>query len=373
MAKVNKSVRVALIVLLVLCQNVVSAQSKFQKLYDQKKYTEIVASAANNELSGNDYFVIGQSYLKLNDSPNALLMFKKSIEKGFRDGELYFAKGIAESNIEMFVDAQKSFRTALTYSPNRKKIVLALATAYYNGGNLDSALAVNQRIERLWGDYYGAIYMQCVILFEQEKPEAAKECYYQKLPILKKDAFFYKKALEDVARLEWQVFADYYKAEQALKNLIDVAPSVYEYNVLLMQLYNTMGKFAEAEAIETYIVDGYMKRKMSQKYYDTGNMLVFGLDTSFYTIEIYRNFMPEKKDNCRYVAFLFNRDSSRPLGKTSACFLGDDKTLAFTGYKAPEGSLEVVESESLLAFYNGLMQLIFIPAEEEIEGTPVEE
>jgi len=365
MAKVNKSVGVVIFLMMVFCQNTLHAQSKLQKLYDQKKYTEVVALSANSDLTGNDYFVIGQSYLKLKDSPNALLMFKKSIDKGFRDGELYFAKGIAESNMEMFADAQKSFRTALQYMPDRKKVVLALATAYYNGGNLDSALAVNQRIEALWGDYYSAIYMQCVILFEQEKPLAAKDCYYQKLPVLKKDSFFYKKALEDIARLEWQVFNDYYKAEVALKNLIDLEPTVYEYNMMLIQLYNTMGKYAEAATIEDFVVDGYMKRKLAQRYYDKGAMLVFETDTSLYFVEIYRNFMPEKKDDCRYVAFFFNRDSSRPLGKTSAC-IASNGALTLNGFKVPEGQAPIVANNSLLSFYTSLMGLIFAPEPEVI-------
>lgn len=355
MAKVIQSLFA--IAFLVLIIPKVSAQTRLQKMYEQKKYAEIVAQASNDNFTGLDYFVIGQSFLKLKDSPNALLMFDKAIAKGYRDGELYFAKGISESNAELYRAAQKSFHTALTYMPDRKKVVLALASAYYDGGNLDSALALNQRIEQMWGDYYPAFYMTCKILFEQEKPQAALDCYYQKLQILKRDDVLYKKALEDIVRLEWQTFKNYGKAEIALKNLIESSPDRHEYSIMLMQLYNTMGRYAEAATLEDFLIEVYHARKLSQRYYDSGSVLTAELDTSSYIIEVFRNFQPDKKEDCIYSAFIFNRDTSRPLGKITLC---QNEGLVIRGYRIDEGGAPFLVLPTTKSFQLAVLGVLFM-------------
>lgn len=309
-----------------------AAQSRIEKMYTQKRYKEIVALAPDaQKYGGKDLFVIGQSYLRLKDDDNAINMLKQAINKGYKNGEVYYALGVAQSNKELYTEAQTSFRQALFYLPNRKKVVIAMARSYYNQGNLDSALAVNQRIEKLWGDFMPASLMVCQIQYEQEKYSDAATCFYNKLHYFKQDNYYYREALEAIMRMEWHNFKNYDKAEKAIKNLMAEFPQQYEYNMLLMQLYNFTGRYAGAATQEKYLLGLYTDAKLNNKYYKTGVMLVEQFDTAQYAIEVYRNFQPKKHGNTYYRAFIFNADGSRALGKITGA--ETDTSLILTGYR----------------------------------------
>ena len=308
-----------------------TAQSKIEKLYGQKRYAEVVAFAPQSaSLSGPDLFTVGQAYLQQQDNANAILMFDKAIAKGHKNGEVYFAKGVAQSNLEMYAEAASSYRQALFYMPGRKKVMIEMAANYYQADNLDSAYNVYVRIEKGWGDYYPALIMTCQILHEQEYYDKALDCYYSKLYVLKKNPTYHREALEDVVRLEWHYAKNYVKAEAALKNLMSDYPDDYGYTMQLLQLYNFTGRYADAMLLENRILEGYTELKLPQTYYQKGAMVVEQFDSAQYTIEAYRNFQPEKEGNEVYKSFVFSRTGYRPLGKISGVAMPD--TAFIMGY-----------------------------------------
>ena len=335
------------------------AQSQIQGMFNQKRYTEIIAFAPNaSKYSGQDIFRIGQSFMKLERDEEAVNMFDQAIEKGYKNGEIYYAKGIAETNLQRYSVAQVSFRQALFYLPKRKKVLIELAGCYYKAQELDSALSVYQEIESNWGDYYPALLMTCQIMHEQEAYAKALDCYYTKLPALKKDNYYYREALESVMRLEWQVFKRYDKAETAIKNLMTTFPDDYEYNILLMQLYNNTRDYEKAQVQEEYIMAGYKGLKLANSYYQKGAMIVEQLDTLQYHIEVYRNFQPEMENDCIYKAYIFNSNGTRPLGKIAVN--RTDTISQVSGYNI-DIPKETNATPSYQEFKNVMLMGLFLP------------
>lgn len=330
-----------------------------EKMFKQKRYEEIIEYAPKSDkLSGSDIFRIGQSYIKLKRDQEALEMFKKALNKGYKNGEIYFAKGIVESNLEQYYAAQTSFRQALYYMPLRKKVLIELAACYYKSNQLDSALTTYQTIEAHWGEYWPALVMSCQILQEQGYKKKALDCYYTKLPHLKKEKYYYRISLESVMKLEWHTFKNYGKTELAIKNLMETFPENYEYHMLLMQLYNYTNDYEKAHIQEEYILQGYNDLKLSEDYYSKGAMLVDQFDTAQYQIEVYRNFQPEKNENTFYKAFIFNYDGSRPLGKVEGST--NDTTSFLQGYNF---DLPIESDKPLLyqQFKTDLLIGLFLP------------
>lgn len=308
-----------------------NAQSRIENLLKQKRYSEVIAFAdQTDKLSGQDIFHIGQAYIMQKDDEKAIEMFNKAINKGYKNGEVYFAKGIAQSNLEFYQESINSFRQALYYLPKRKKVLIELAASYYKAQELDSAYSVYQTIEKNWGDYYPAILMTCQILHEQERYTKALDCYYTKLHILQRDDFYHKQALEAVMRLEWHQFSNYPKAELAIKNLLARYPENYQYSMLLMQLYNYTGRYADASILESSILDAYTMAKLPRSYYTKGAMVVDQFDSAHFHIEAYRNFQPHKENGIVYHFFLFNATTSRPIGDFVA--IATDSTAFLQGY-----------------------------------------
>lgn len=348
-----------ILIIILLAAFGLNGQTLIQKMYKQKRYSEIVEQAPKaKSLGGPDIFCIGQSFMKLEDDEQALEMFNQSINKGYKNGEIYYAKGIAETNLKQYTAAQMSFRQALYFLPNRKKILIEMAGCYYKANELDSALAVYQKIEENWGDFMPAVLMTCQIQHEQEKYAAALDCYYTKLPFLKRDDFYYRQALEAVMRIEWHHFENYYKAEVAIKNLLDAFPEDYQYNMLLMQLYNSTFRFGEASRQEKHIMKGYSDLNLDNSFYQKGVMVIDQFDTAQYHIEVFRNFQPEMDNHCVYKAFIFNYNGTRPLGKTKVEV--SDSTSTVSGYLI-DIPLQTDVPISYEAFKNTMLLGLFLP------------
>ena len=344
----------------------VSAQSRIENMLKQKRYAEVAAFAnQTDKLSGKDIFHIGQAFIMQGEDQKAVDMFSKAINKGYKNGELYFAKGVAETNLELYAQSINSFQQALYYLPNRKKVLIELAGAYYKAEELDSAYSVYSKIEKHWGDYYPAMIMTCQILHEQERYAKARDCYYAKLHVLKKDDYYHREALEALMRLEWHYFNDYGKAEAAIKNLMALYPANYQYNMLLMQLYNNTGRYADAALLEGHIMDGYRNLNLTESYYQKGAMVVDQFDTAQYHMEAYRNFQPEKQNGCVYKVFLFTYDGTRPLGKIEA--FQRDNSIYLNGY-----ALDSLQPQMLKMDYetvkNTLLNALFLPESSPLDS-----
>jgi tetratricopeptide (TPR) repeat protein len=354
-------------ILLVLLTGSVVGQSQIERMLKQKRYRELAEMAPRaDDYSGKDIFHIGQAFIMIGEDQKAVEMFNKAINKGYQNGELYFAKGIAESNLEFYETAIESFEQALYYLPMRKKVLIELAAAYYKDVQLDSAYATYYKVAENWGDYYPALLMLCQISHEQEKYTKALDCYYEKLPIFKKDPYYYREALEAIVRLQWHHFESYYKAEEALKNLLNTFPDDFGYQMQLMQLYNYTGRYADAAAIENYILKGYSDLKLDNSYYQKGVMLVDQFDTAQYHIEAFRVFQPEKMSNCNYKSFIFNYDGSRSLGKIEA-FRTD--TLAYLRGYALDSIVVLDSIFSYQTVKNAYLKALFQPDTNQIDST----
>ncbi len=340
----------------------VHAQSKIEKLFAQKRYAEVVAFAPDAaSLSGPDLFTVGQAYLMQQDDANALRMFDNAIAKGHKNGEVYFARGVAQSNLKMYADAAASYQQALFYMPGRKKVMIEMAANYYQANNLDSALSVYTRIEKNWGDYYPALVMTCQILHEQEHYDRALDCYYSKLYALKKSPTYHREALKDVVRLEWHNAKNYVKAEAAIKNLMADYPDDYGYTMQLLQLYNFTGRYADAMLLENRLLDGFVNLKLPQAFYQKGAMVVDQFDSAHYTIEAYRNFQPEKEGNEVYRAFIFSVPGNRPLGKLAGILTTDTAYLA--GY-ALDSAVALPSDFTYEIFKASVLAVLFAPEPE---------
>ena len=351
--------RILYIVFTLLITLTTSAQSRIENMLKQKRYAEVTAFAnQTDKLSGKDIFHIGQAFIMQGEDQKAVEMFNKAINKGYKNGELYFAKGVAETNLELYPQSINSFRQALYYLPNRKKVLIELAGAYYKAEELDSAYSVYSKIEKNWGEYFPALIMTCQILHEQERYAKALDCYYTKLHVLKKDDYYHREALEAIMRMEWHYFERYEKAEVAIKNLMELYPENYEYSMLLMQLYNFTGRYADAALLENRVMDGYSTLKLAESYYQKGAMVVDQFDTAQYHIEAYRNFQPEKVNGCVYKIFLFNYDGTRPLGKIEA--LQTDSINYLSGYAldSVHPQLQIMDYETVK---NTLLKALFLP------------
>ena len=291
------------------------AQSKAEKLFKTKKWSELVAMKGEaKKLSGCDIFRIGQGCMKEKQDTAAIRMFRMSIKKGYKTGDLYYNLGICYNQLELYPEAINALNNALFLVPNRKIYLLEKGASFYSMNALDSALATYQYVQKGYPKNQFSAYMVCLVLHEQEKLNQCLKCYYGSLQKYKDNNKFYRLSLESIVRIEWHSNKRLDKAEAGVKKLMDAYPNNLEYTMWLAKLYNQQDVFEKSEQQILAINNAYTNQKLSNSYYEKGNFLIDAFNSEFYYMESYQWFRPEKQ-NIYYTIFLFSPVNHNPNGK----------------------------------------------------------
>jgi tetratricopeptide (TPR) repeat protein len=317
------------------------AQSKAEKLFQTKKWSELVAMKGEaKRLSGKDIYRIGQGCMKEKQDTAAIRMFRMSIKKGYKTGDLYYNLGICYNQVELYPEAVHALNNALYLVPDRKIYLLEKAASFYSMNELDSALATYQYVQKGYPKNQFSAYMVCLVLHEQEKLNQCLKCYYGSLQKYKDHNKFYRMSLESIVRLEWHNTNRLDKAEAGIKKLMDAYPNNFEYNMWLTQLYHQQNLFAEAKPLILAINNAYSNQQLSNAYYTKGNFLIDAFDSEFYYIESYQWFRPEK-NNIFYTIFLFSPLNHNPNGK----FIVQKTSVGYTLFHQKSNVFVEVEKE----------------------------
>ena len=107
------------------------AQSKAEKLFQTKKWSALVAMKAEaKKLSGKDIYRIGQGCMKEKQDTAAIRMFRMSIKKGYKTGDLYYNLGICYNQVELYPEAVYALNNALYLVPDRKIYLLEKGASF---------------------------------------------------------------------------------------------------------------------------------------------------------------------------------------------------------------------------------------------------
>ena len=317
------------------------AQSKAEKLFRTKKWSQLVAMKSEaKKLSGKDLYRIGQGCMKEKQDTAAIRMFRMSLKKGYKTGDLYYNLGICYNQVELYPEAVYALNNALYLVPNRKIYLLEKAASFYSMNELDSALATYKYVQRGYPKNQFSAYMVCLVLHEQEKLNQCLKCYYGSLEKYKDHNKFYRMSLESIVRLEWHNNNRLDKAETGVKNLMAAYPNNYEYSMWLTQLYHEQDLFEKAKPVILSINNAYSTHQLSNRYYEKGNFLIDAFESEFHYFEIYQWFRPEKKD-MYYTIFLFSPLNHNPNGK----FIVQKTGVGYTLFNQKSGDFVEVEKE----------------------------
>ena len=147
-----------------------AGQSYISRLWNTKKYTEIIEySPKGQSLSGQDNVLIGRSYMSL-ETPqpaDALRHYDIAISKRWQREDLYFFRSEANYALGQLNAALADLEVCLQMRPNYQKYLLFKAAIAYEKG--DKNLAYNTY--NILCDLYEKqvpFYMMAVISLERE-------------------------------------------------------------------------------------------------------------------------------------------------------------------------------------------------------------
>lgn len=323
-----------------------------ETLFNQKRYEEIIKrGAAPQNLSGKDLFQIAQSHLKLQNDSAAVYFAELAEQKGYKGSDLYYAKAIAQNNLELYTAAIETLNKGLLLEPNRKTLLLEKAAAEYRAGRLDSAKNTYTTISRLFEGNQLANFMICQIQFEMQPNPTAARCFWDALRFFPDKNQFYQQSLENIAAIEFFTLLNFKAAEQTYLRLIKEFPGTAKYQEELTQLYHFSEQYEKGRLQMEALKKSWYERKFSNESYRAGQLQIDGFADDILRAEVFWSPLKEPGAKPLFSFFIFSVNATRSLGKIEVFFAEDQ--LEISGY-----GFDVQENLPSDATYQDVKQLV---------------
>ncbi len=164
----------------------------FSNLGNHKEALEILRKMKTKDNSVENYYALGQAYIKADSMQQATLVLTQAKEKDDKNANIYVALGDLYFKKNVYALAQSNYEEALKINDNLTEAREKLATCYYWQGNgiisqdkelgnqyFTMALQQYELITKKDAKNAKAYYQKGLLLFfSKQYPEAIKELYY---------------------------------------------------------------------------------------------------------------------------------------------------------------------------------------------------
>lgn len=276
------------------------AQSYINRLFQQKKYDEVVAFSSSGESrSGADNMRIGQSFMALGEPAKALEHYDLAVAKKWQSEDLFYYRFEAQMALEQYGEALDEIEVCLTMRPTYQKYLLGKADAAYQSGDLGLALATHETLIKLY-DKHMPYHMRAVILIELERYREAREQVNQNLELFDGYEHMWPLAAEQKIFLEWRVFDQYENALAVQRQLSQRTSKTPVFHINELLLLRLLEREEEAAAVEEAFLQRYNNSDLPHEYYTEGKFLVAQYFRPNGIIEDYRYFRPRFFEGKKY-------------------------------------------------------------------------
>jgi hypothetical protein len=338
-----------------------AAQSYISRLWNTKKYTEIIEySPKGQSLSGQDNVLIGRSYMSL-ETPqpvDALRHYDIAVSKRWQREDLYFFRSEANYALGQLNAALADLEVCLQMRPNYQKYLLFKAAIAYEKGDQKLAYDTYYILCELY-DKQLPFYMMAVISLEQENYYKAQQQIDANMLRFERGKEFWTFTAEQQVDLEWRVFKNYPKALRAQDALLSYYGGNAQYLINRILLLRLKQQDSLALLAENDFQDRYNTNRIPMDYYKKGNFQVGQYNRNNGVVEDYRYFRPKLYNNTKYARYYIS-EGGQVLGKHWAGLTGKakDTTLRYWNFHRGEETFAVPAVDTT---YAGFMQLLELP------------
>jgi hypothetical protein len=338
-----------------------AAQSYISRLWNTKKYTEIIEySPKGQSLSGQDNVLIGRSYMSL-ETPqpvDALRHYDIAVSKRWQREDLYFFRSEANYALGQLNAALADLEVCLQMRPNYQKYLLFKAAIAYEKGDQKLAYDTYYILCELY-DKQLPFYMMAVISLEQENYYKAQQQIDANMLRFERGKEFWTFTAEQQVDLEWRVFKNYPKALRAQDALLSYYGGNAQYLINRILLLRLKQQDSLALLAENDFQDRYNTNRIPMDYYKKGNFQVGQYNRNNGVVEDYRYFRPKLYNNTKYARYYIS-EGGQVLGKHWAGLTGKakDTTLRYWNFHRGEETFAVPAVDTT---YAGFVQLLELP------------
>ena len=296
--------------------NQVQSQSYISRLWNTKKYDEIIEySPKGQSLSGQDNVFIGRAYMSLetHQPADALRHYDLAISKRWQREDLYFFRSEANYELGRLDAALTDLEVCLQMRPNYQKYLLFKAAIAYEKGDRDLAYDTYFTLCELY-DKQLPFYMMAVISIERGNHYKAQQQVDANMLRFERGKEFWTFTAEQQVELEWRIFKDYEKALKAQDALLSHHGGNAQYLINRMVLLRLQGLDSAANIAENDFQDRYNNNQLPLDFYKKGNFKVAEFNRTNGVVEDFRYFRPRLYNNTKYARYYIS-DGGQVVGK----------------------------------------------------------
>lgn len=233
-------------------------------MFQNEQYQNIIDRYANSprNLSSEELIYIAQSYSYLGDLVSAHKYIDLSINKDKKNSKALFVKGVIYNMEGKPEQAIENLKKAILLAPKQSEYYTELGDVYFSMDNDDEALVSYRKAIGLPNPSERAYFMIGAVYAGQDNLKSALDTFYVSKSKIQKDKELYVTVLYNIGNIEYNN-KNYQKAIDAYKELIDYFPDDYYSLEKLIQCYNGLNLYGDAENSTTKLYDAYDKGNLS--------------------------------------------------------------------------------------------------------------
>lgn len=241
----------------------------FKKLYNEKKYNEIIKykPKKNEDLTAKALYYKGMSHYMQSEDKDAIKYFDLAIKKGPVDHDMFYYKGMIYFYANKYSESIVYFDKAISLLPNEPDFYGSKGEAFYNLNKLDSAILNFEKASNLTDCKTRVFLLMGEIYQEQNEIENASLAYQTALGQLTTKDDSYQNCSFNVGLMQ-QLLGKLPEAKETLETHIALYPSDFHAMAKLIQVYYSLSKFEEAIPYKEKLYAAHKANKLQEEMKD---------------------------------------------------------------------------------------------------------
>lgn len=238
-----------LFLIIYLLGNALNCQD-IKALYENEEYQAVIKSDLTlDKLTGEECYMVGYSFYRLEDDVSAVKWYDHAIDKGLDDDNIYFYKGLSLRFAGNMDSALENFNRAVSRKPDSQRNLVELGNTYFYLEDFEQALKYLSESRALPYEL-GMPYYQVPYVFHYNQDfEKALEEYYVSAELIDKSDPVYLEILKEIGVLEYTVTENNQAAINAYKEVLKISPKSYEIYSKLIKCYNRINEIQTADSL----------------------------------------------------------------------------------------------------------------------------
>lgn len=283
------------------------------ELYRNKDFQGLIKFENQAEkLSGDELYMIGYAFFRLELDDKAIAFYDLAIRKGSDDGGVHFYKGLSLYYLKKYEEALHEVDVALAKEPSNQEYMNQKGLIYNEMGQEDKALSYFLEATKLPNTFGEPFYWVANYYHGKKEFKKALSLYYAALDKIPKENSHYIMTLQYIGRLEYSFTKNYLNAVNAYLQAIQLQPKNYELYSKLIKAYNGAKAYSKADSLFEKVKIAYRQNELSE---DDMAMKSISIDESEWkgqTLVVYKQLVePKESLDIFYKIYLLTKSDNK--------------------------------------------------------------